>query len=73
MLQKYTGMIPDPLNRQFNIRVSKPEAIARKDERNKLTTQLFPADYGTCFVRYVIKYGGLVYMYILSILYFCSF
>ena len=36
-------MIPDPLNRQFDNRVSKAEAILRKDERNKLTTQLFPA------------------------------
>lgn len=39
-------MIPDPLNRQFNNRVSKAEAILRKDERNKLTTQLFPAGKG---------------------------
>ena len=63
ILQKYKAMIPDPLNRQFDNRVSKAEAILRKDERNKLTTQLFPAGNGTCFVRYSMKYSGLVKIY----------
>ena len=54
ILQKYKAMIPDPLNRQF---------ILRKHERNKLTTQLFPAGNGTCFVRYSMKYSGLVKIY----------
>ena len=63
ILQKYKAMIPDPLNRLFDNRVSKAEGILRKDERNKLTTQLFPAGNDTCFVRYSMKYSGLVKIY----------
>ncbi|CAB3986594.1 THAP domain-containing 2-like, partial [Paramuricea clavata] len=43
MLKKYQAKIPDPLNRQFDDRVSKAEAICLKYERNKLKTELFPA------------------------------
>jgi hypothetical protein len=46
MLKKYQAKIPDPLNRQFDDRVSKAEAICLKYERNKLKTELFPA--GKC-------------------------
>ena len=56
-------MIPDPLNRQFDNSVSKAEAILRKDKRNKLMTQLFPAGNGICFVSYSMKYSGLVKIY----------
>ncbi len=49
ILEKYLAKIPDPLNRQFDDRVSKAEAISRKDERNKLTTKLFPAGNNTQF------------------------
>ena len=63
ILQKYKAMIPHPLNRQFDNKVSKAKAISRKDERNKLTTQLFPAGNGACFVTYSMKYSGLVKIY----------
>ena len=43
ILEKYQAKILDPLDRQFDDRVSKAEAVCRKDERNKLRTDLFPA------------------------------
>lgn len=53
ILEKYEAKIPDPLNRQFDNRVLKAEAICRKDERNKLRTELFPA--GKCLHSILIK------------------
>lgn len=45
-LAKYSDMVPEPLNRQFSHRVSKDEAISRKEERLKMRATLFPEGNG---------------------------
>ena len=58
ILEKYVAKIPEPLNRQFADRLSKPEAISHKDERNRLTTKLFPAGNIT---NIFVNHGAAMY------------
>ena len=61
ILQTYKAMIPDPLNRQFDNRVSKAEAILHKDERNKRHSYF---QHGMAHVLLdSMKYSGLVKIY----------
>jgi len=53
-LQKYEAMVPEPLNRQFPDRVSKEDAISRKEERNKIRTHLFPAGTYTMYLFFYL-------------------
>lgn len=41
-LQKYMALVPEPMNRKFEQRVSKQEAVERKEARTQLRTKLFP-------------------------------